>query len=267
MFALTARPLQSVDLSPLIPDQLAGKSIAKIKAIELHCGNRSIAVEQLFKVSGNDSENISFLRSSNQLNFIGSEMSYGHIEIRGAVGDFLGKRMKGGRIHVHGNAGNWVGNGMAEGKIEITGDAGDFIGAARPGDQHGMSNGIICVSGNAGDRTGDRMRRGIIIIHGNAGDYCGSRLLAGTIIVLGIAGKLTGYGMKRGTIILGRRPKSIAVTFNTCGQLKMEFLRLLFRQLTHMGRQFKAFNELGPEVERLAGDFACGGKGEILVLQ
>lgn len=266
-FTLLTRPVHNVDMSPLIPDQLTGKAISKIKAMKLHCGNRSVAVDRLFKVSGIDRENICFLKSREQVNYIGRRMSRGNIKIKGTAGDFLGQKMTGGRIVVYGNAGNWTGSGMTGGEIEINGNSGNFLGAARPGDQYGMSNGTICIAGNAGDRVGDRMRRGIIVIRGDVGDYCGARLLAGTILVLGRVGQFTGYGMKRGTIVLAQRPKRLVATFTSCGQLKMEFLRLLFRQLARRGRQYKVFKEFGPEVHRFAGDLSWCGKGEILILE
>ena len=118
-----------------------------------------------------------------------------------------------------------------------------------------------------GDRVGDRMRRGIIIIQGKSGNYCGSRIHAGTIIVLDRVGKLPGEGMRRGTIILAKKPAHISATFKSCGNLKMQFLRLLFTQLANMGKEFAMFSKYGPLAHRFSGDVARNGKGEILILQ
>ena len=136
-----------------------------------------------------------------------------------------------------------------------------------PGDAFGMTEGFINISGSAGDRVGDRMRRGIIIIHNKAGDFCGSRMHAGTILVLGKAGRNVGTGMRRGTIILSKKPKHIVATFKSNGNLKMQFLRLLFTQFATMGKEFSKFQNFDPETHRFSGDLARNGKGEILILQ
>ena len=156
---------------------------------------------------------------------------------------------------------------MSNGHIDIIGNVGNYLGAGLPGDPYGMSDGLIYVAGNAGDRAGDRLRRGFIIIRGKAGDYCGSRMVAGTIIVLDKAGKYPGFGMKRGTLIMAKKPRHIAATFKSCGYLKMQFLRLLFKQLQEMGSQFSIFNKYDPEAHRFVGDLASDGIGEILILQ
>jgi len=130
-----------------------------------------------------------------------------------------------------------------------------------------MNDGTILITGNAGMRLGDRMRRGTIIVKGNVGDYCGARMLAGTVVVLGTAGHFTGLGMRRGTIVLGRRPKHLNASFNGCGRLKMQFLRILFR---HLSRSHKGLAELkahGPLCDRYCGDLSVGGKGELMILR
>jgi formylmethanofuran dehydrogenase subunit C len=261
------KPEFTLDVSPLTPDKLAGKKLAQIKRIYLSYGKQKTSVDKLFAVSGNDTANIRFLDGTDKLLCVGQNMSHGSIEVQGDVGNLAGQHMRGGIIIIHGNAGAWTGNSMKNGHIEIMGNTGDFLGAGLPGDPYGMSNGLIFVKGNAGDRAGDRMRRGMIIINGNAGDYCGSRMGAGTIIILNKAGKYSGFGMKRGTIILAKQPRHISATFKSCGNLKMQFLRLLFKQLSEMGNHFAIFKKYGPEVHRFAGDLASNGKGEILILQ
>ena len=156
---------------------------------------------------------------------------------------------------------------MIDGQININGNAGDYVGAGLPGDPYGMTNGLINIKGNAGDRVGDRMRRGIIVIQGKSGDYCGNRIHAGTIIALDRVGKHPGDGMRRGTIVLAKKPKHISATFKSCGNLKMEFLRLLFTQLIKMDPDFEIFKKYGPIAHRFSGDLARNGKGEILILQ
>ena len=266
-FKLKLIPKFTLDVSPLTPDKLAGKILAQIKTIHLSYGKQIISVDKLFTVTGNDTENIQFLCCTEKLICVGQDMSHGNIEVMGNVGNLTGQYMRGGSIRIQGNAGAWTGNSMENGHIEIIGNTGDFLGAGRPGDPQGMSNGLIFVHGNAGDRVGDRMRRGMIIINGHAGDYCGSRMGAGTIIILDKAGRHSGFGMKRGTIILAKQPRHISATFKSCGNLKMQFLRLLFTQLSEMGNQYSMFKKYGPEVHRFAGDLPSNGKGEILILQ
>ena len=266
-FELKLQPKFTLDVSPLIPDNLSSKNQSEIENITINYGTQKIPVNELFSISGNDPENIKILNSCDKLTCIGHRMSHGNIEVLGDAGDYVGQHMQGGVINIQGNAGAWVGNSMTNGHIHINGDVGDYLGAGLPGAPYGMSDGLIYVSGNAGDRVGDRLRRGFIIIHGKAGNYCGSRMVAGTIIVLDKTGKYPGFGMKRGTIIIAKKPRHIAATFKSCGNLKIQFLRLLFKQLTEFGEQFSFFDKYGPEAHRFAGDLASNGKGEILILQ
>jgi len=266
VFTLKKRPAASLDLSPLTPDRLAGKNINVIRKIKLNCSGTEIAVRDIFELSGDNTENLHFRRASKIFTHIGNGMTFGEIDIRGHSGDYLGQEMTGGIIKVRGDSGDWTGRSMAGGRIDISGSVGNFTGGALPEYMHGMSNGIITISGNAGDRTGDRMRRGTILILGDAGSYTGSRMIAGTIVILGRTSTFCGYGMKRGTIILGKKPASIPATFSSCGKLKMEFLRLLYKQLASLGRKFTFFKEYGPEVHKYAGDSSTKGKGEILIM-
>lgn len=266
-FTLKIQPEFTLNVSPLTPGRLSGMPIKKIKRIRLQYGKQKIVTEDLFNITGDDCENIRFTKGSENLVAVGREMTHGTIEVNGDTGNFAGQYMQGGLLVVRGNSGAWVGNRMSDGRIEINGNVGDYLGAGLPGEPIGMSNGIIIVSGNAGDRVGDRLRRGYIIILGKAGDYCGSRMVAGTIIVLGKTGKYPGFGMRRGTIIMARRPNHISATFKSCGHLKMQFLRLLFKQLAELGEEYAFFNKYAPEAHRYAGDMAARGKGEMLILK
>lgn len=264
--ALTVRPEQPVDMSSLLPDRLYGLSAAAVGKLRVRCGNRLVRVRDLFKVSGATGGGVRILGSTSRLDRVGAGLRAGEIEVHGPVGDYLGHGMAGGSIHVLGGARSWLGSGMSGGSVTIDGSAGDFVGAALAGESEGMADGAIHIRGSAGDRVGDRQRRGLIVVEGDAGDYCGSRMLAGTIIVLGAAGRYAGAGMRRGTIILGRGARHIGATFNSCGPLKMEVLRLLFRQIPRAHRRLARLGSLEPVAERFAGDLALGGKGELLVL-
>ncbi|OGT32759.1 MAG: formylmethanofuran dehydrogenase subunit C [Gammaproteobacteria bacterium RBG_16_51_14] len=265
-FELKINPGFPLDISPLIPDLLSTQSKIQIKSIPITHNKEKIPAAELFTITGNDHKNICIHSNNGKLYNVGQKMSFGTIEVKGDVGDFLGQEMQGGYIKVHGNARAWAGCSMTGGRIDIAGDTGDHAGAGIPGDAHGMSKGMIYISGNAGDRVGDRMRRGIIIIGGKAGNYCGSRMYAGTIIVLDKTGKYAGVAMKRGTIILAKKPAHIYATFESCGIQEMEFLRLLFTQLSAMGKEFSIFGKFRPEAHRYSGDHSRNGKGEILIL-
>jgi formylmethanofuran dehydrogenase subunit C len=126
-----------------------------------------------------------------------------------------------------------------------------------------MSFGSIICQGDVGDRVGDQMRRGLILIDGNAGDYCGSRMIAGTIGVYGSVGKYAGFGMKRGTILL-KNKTDFHATIQDCGTHNLPFLALLFQSFKQLPTKFNQVKS--QRAQRFAGDLACGGNGEILVL-
>jgi formylmethanofuran dehydrogenase subunit C len=263
---LKTRPPQAVDMAPLLPETLQGKSIEAVRAIPLACGGRRMSVGDLFEVSESDADGLRIAGSTDRLTGIGTGMTQGRIEVRGNAGDYLGRNMKGGTIRVRGNAGHYAGNGMSGGVLDITGDAGDYLGGARQGDPYGLAGGTILVAGQMGDRAGDRMRRGIIAISGDAGDYCGARMLAGTILVLGHTGSSPGLGMRRGSLILAHPPKDISATFASSGVLTLDFLEVLFRHLAGTYRQLSGLRGRGANAERYCGDLSAGGKGELLLL-
>ncbi len=266
-FTLRSKPEFNLDVSPLTPDHLSSLSLDKIKSLKLKHGKQKLSVSKLFKLTGKNRNHIKINNTTSHVVSVGKQMSQGLLEIDGDVGKYLGQGMSNGQIIVRGNAGDWIGNIMTGGRIDIHGDAGDFVGASLPGDTFGMNRGFINIYGNAGDRIGDRMRRGTIVVRGNANDFCGSRMHAGTIVVMGKAGKNTGIAMRRGSLVLAKKPVHLSPTFKSCGNLKMQFLRLLFTQLANMGDEFSMFRNVGPVAHRFSGDRARNGKGEILLLQ
>ena len=151
---------------------------------------------------------------------------------------------------------NYIGHKMSRGQITIEGDCGDFLGA-------NMQGGSIVCTGNAGDRVGDLMRRGLILIDSNAGEYCGSRMLAGTIGAYGSVGQYVGFGMKRGTILL-KNKTNLHATIQDCGTHDLPFLALLFQSFKEFSSKFNTLKN--QRAQRFAGDLACNGNGEILVL-
>lgn len=261
---LKHRPEQRVDMSPLVCQKLKGLSPAEIAEIKLHCGKKKLRVDELFTISGFDTDHILIQNSFAKLDYIGKELDGGVIHVEGDVGAYCGIGMKSGVIKVFGNAGLYAGCEMKKGHLEIEGNAGDFLGGALAGNKMGMKGGLILVKGNAGDRVGDQLRRGTILIEGNVGDYCGSRMIAGTIAVLGNTGKFLGHSMRRGTLLLWNEPK-LSASFNDCGSHTLAFLPMLFKSFKGLSSRF-ADNEIAfNRVQRYAGDMAEIGRGEVLV--
>jgi formylmethanofuran dehydrogenase subunit C len=263
-FTLKAQPKQRVDMSPLVPSNLTGKTANGIAAITLQCGKQHIPVGELFNISGDDAQSIVINNSYDKLDFIGKELDGGSIIVNGDVGAYLGMGMKSGEIKVSGNVGLYAACEMKKGTLEIFGNVGDFLGAALPGNKMGMKGGTILVKGNVGERAGDHMRRGTILIEGNVGDYCGSRMTAGTIAVMGNTGRNLGYAMRRGTLLLWNKPQ-LPASFNDCGTHTLGFLPLLFASFKNSNSKFADASVAFNRVQRYAGDMSEIGRGEVLV--
>ncbi|EIJ43681.1 formylmethanofuran dehydrogenase subunit C [Beggiatoa alba B18LD] len=265
VFTLKTELQQRLDLSPLVPNLLQGKTPDDIKALPLSYGNRHLNVDNVFDMTGEDTQHLIFKADCGKLDHIGAVMQGGTIEIYGSIGAYLGRDMRKGKIEIHGNTDAYTAAGMKGGEIFIHGNAGDYLGSARAGERQGMRGGRVIVTGNAGHRVGDQLRRGMIIIEGDAGDYCASRMVAGTIAIFGQVGSYLGYGMQRGTVILSRPPAHLLATFNDCGQHELLFLRLLEKSLQYPNSRIPRALFSAP-VQRFAGDLATIGKGEILVM-
>lgn len=215
-----------LDCSRLTPDQLAGLTLQQIQNLSLFNQKNSPKVADFFEVSGDDAKHTQNKITENII-FKNSNEKL-----------------------------DYIGHKMSHGTITVEGNCGDFLGAS-------MQGGTIICRGGAGDRAGDQMRRGLILIDGNTGDYCASRMIAGTIGVYGNVGNYAGFGMKRGTILLTHRPK-LHATIQDCGTHTLPFLALLFRSFRSLPT---AFNQIQTSrVQRFAGDLACNGNGEILVI-
>jgi len=263
-FTLKHRPDQGVDMSPLVPHLLEGLEPKEIAALELQTGKRKVRVDELFTISGSDTQAIVIKNSVAKLDFIGKELQDGSIKVEGDAGAYLGFGIKSGEIIVDGNVGLYAGCEMKKGFIKITGNAGDFLGGALPGNKMGMKGGTILVKGNVGERAGDHMRRGNILIEGNAGDYCGSRMTAGTIAVMGQTGRFLGYAMRRGTLLLWNQPQ-LSASFNDCGAHTLAFLPILFASFKKLNSKFADASIAFNRVQRYAGDMSEIGRGEVLV--
>jgi formylmethanofuran dehydrogenase subunit C len=263
VLTLRQPPEQRLDLSPLVPHRLAGKSAAEIEKIELQTTRVRVTVGDAFRLRMGDAQDIRIEGACERLDQIGSGMSGGEIEVIGDVGIRAGRLMTGGRLTIRGNAGHWAASGMKSGMVEIVGSAGDRLGGPVAGEVAGMRGGIVVVRGGTGTRAGDRLRRGTIIIEGSAGEYAGSRMIAGTLIVRRKVGVLPGYLMKRGTIILGEGATTLSPTFADCGTHELVAMRLMAGFLKPYSRRTAAL--LSRPLRRFTGDMAVLGKGEIFV--
>lgn len=255
---------QRVDMSPLSCQLLKGMSTTDIAAIELQNGKRKIRVDELFSITGSDTQTIVIKNSFAKLDFIAKELQEGSMSVEGEVGAYLGMGMKSGTVSVNGHVGLYAGCEMKNGLLSIQGNVGDFLGAALPGNKQGMQGGTVLVKGHVGQRAGDHMRRGTLLIEGNVGDYCGSRMLAGTIAVMGHTGRFLGYAMQRGSLLLWRQPM-LSATFNDCGSHTLGFLPIWFKSLAHLQSKFSLESAAFSRVQRYAGDMAEKGKAEVLV--
>lgn len=262
---LREAPPQRVDLGPLVPDRVAAMSLEALGATRLTSGNRSLRVDELFRIEGAPGDTLEIRGSTGRFDRIGAGMTGGRLIVDGDAGAYLGQRMTSGTIALSGRAGPFAATGMKGGELRIAGDAGDFLGAAIPGDHQGLQGGMVIVGGSAGDRAGDRMRRGMLLIGGGAGDYCASRMVAGTLGVAGPLGRHAGLAMRRGTLLLLQRPDGLPPTFNDCGEFPLTVLALLARAWRGLPGPFGALPETGFRVRRWMGDLANDGKGEVLV--
>ena len=262
-FTLRQRPEQRLDLSPLVPHLLAGKTAAQIERIELQTTRARADVGAIFRVRMGDSEHVRIENACDRLDRVGREMTGGDLVVEGDVGVQAGRLMRGGRLTLRGSTGPWAASGMMGGVIEILGASGDRLGGPLAGEMAGMRGGVVVVRGSAGERAGDRMRRGTIIIEDEAGAYAGSRMIAGTLVVVKRAGSLPGFLMKRGTIVLGAGCTAMSPTFVDCGLHDLVAMRL-WAGLIHPYSK-RAASLLRRPLQRFAGDMAVLGKGEIFI--
>jgi formylmethanofuran dehydrogenase subunit C len=263
-FTVRNRPDQRLDLSPLVPHLLSGKTAAQIERVELQTTRYRVNVGDVFRLRMGDAGKIRIDGASERFDRVGHAMvGGGEIVVDGDVGAQAGRLMAGGRLTLRGKAGPWAASGMRGGVIEILGAADGHLGGPLAGETSGMRGGIVVVRGRAGERAGDRMRRGTIIIEGEAGAYAGGRMIAGTLIVGKKAGPLAGFLMKRGTIVLGDGCAEMSPTFVDCGRYELLAMHLwaeFTRPYSNAGSAL-----LRRPLQRFVGDMAVLGKGEIFI--
>ena len=262
---LRGQPERSLDLTPLNPTVLAGKSSEVIARMRLTYGSKRVALGDLFSVTGAGLNELRLTGISPHCHRIGLGLDTGHIDVIGTAGDELGREMRGGRISVRGHAGDGVGAGMTGGHIALTGSAGECVGGLVPGATRGMNDGVISIGRSVGARAGERMRRGLILIAGDAGAETGAHMIAGTIVVLGTCGPQVGFGMRRGSVLLAEAPARMTPTFNDCGEFELAIMPILKNYIGCVQRKWARKLDGFTRVRRWCGDMAYGGKGELFI--
>lgn len=254
-------------MGALTPDRLRGLGPAEVAALPLPVGNRKRRVDELFELTPGDPQTLTVSDASPRLDRVGAGMSDGRLRVEGSVGLYCARDMRGGELWVAGDCGDYAGATMRGGRLRVDGSVGLGLAAAPGGERLGMQGGVIVIKGNAGPLAGDRLRRGLVLIEGDAGAGCGARMIAGTLMVLGEVGADAGLNMRRGTLWLARPPRRLADTFQPNGEQRLNFLRLLLAGVRTQAPDSR-FATLGAApVRRWLGDRACGGVGEILLVE
>jgi formylmethanofuran dehydrogenase subunit C len=216
-----------------------------VAALDLRCGGATIAVGELFEVSGAGAEEEVVLAGDlRRFDGIGAGMSSGTIVVRGDVGA-------------------WAGTAMSGGVLRILGDTGPRLGAAYPGARAGMTGGEIVVSGDAGEEAGAGMRRGLLAVGGRTGSGAGLRMLAGTVIALGGIGAEAGLGNKRGSLVSGRTMQPLP-SYAYATRFLPPALRLQLLRVRELGLTVDDALLRGTWA-RWSGDRTALGRGEILI--
>lgn len=262
-FTLHQAPTHAVDLSPLVPSKLAGLPLGEIENLPLGTGTNALRVGDVFTLSGTPGDAIGIAADSTLLDYVGAGLDQGTITVEGSVGNHAGRGMKGGTLEIRGNAGAYLASTATGGLVHVKGSAGDYLGGTRPGDRFGLLGGTVVVEGDIGERAGERMRRGIVVARGTFGTAAGSRMVGGTLWTETGFGACPGPLLRRGTLI-GPKVEELLPTFADCGRHDLVILNILSRYVAKTLGPL-APKPLPPLVQKLAGDQATIGKGEILL--
>jgi formylmethanofuran dehydrogenase subunit C len=260
---LREQPPARVWAQPLAPVDLRGLERSALVALKLRCGRQTVALGELFELSGSADGELVLTGELHRFDGIGAGLAEGRLVVDGPCGDQLGAGMRGGEIEARGGAADWAGVGMAGGLLRIHGNAGARLGGAHPGARVGMSGGEIVLSGDAGEEAGAGMRRGLVAIGGRAAAGAGLRMLAGTVIALGGLGPEAGFGNRRGTLA-SARPHDPLPGYELAIRYRPPALALALARVRALGLAVDA-RLLEGRWARWAGDFAELGRGEILI--
>ena len=123
-FSLREAPDQRLDLSPLIPQNLAGKTVAEIAGIELQTTRVRVTAGDVFRIREGDPATILIEGGAERFDRVGIGMASGSIRVEGEVGVEAGRLMSGGRLTIRGDAGPFAGSGMKGGTLGHRGRRG-----------------------------------------------------------------------------------------------------------------------------------------------
>jgi formylmethanofuran dehydrogenase subunit C len=247
----------------LAPDRLQGLGPSEVAGLTVRCGRETLALGELFEVSGAADEELMVSGDLRWVDGIGASMAGGRVLVEGRCGHHLGARMSGGTIEARGGAGDWAGAEMAGGVLRISGDAGARLGSAYTGARVGMTGGEIVVSGDVAQEAGAGMRRGLVAVGGRTGSGAGLRMLAGTVIALGGVGAEAGLGNKRGSLVSGR-PMEPLPSYAFAAHFRPPALGLQLRRARELGLAVDDALLRGTW-ERWSGDRTELSRGEILI--
>ncbi len=266
MLVLTRRASSPIPLEVegVVPEKLAGLSLAEVARLPVFHGNRKEELGVWFDVAGDASDGvIRFVGDTATVKYIGAGMTGGRIEVERGAGMHAGAALTGGSLTIHGDAGDWLGAEMKGGTIAVFGNAGSRVGAAYRGSRRGMTGGEIHVRGSAGDEVGLLMRRGLIAVGGACGEFAGASIIAGSVFAFGPLGGRAGAGMKRGTVFAGGGVGELPPSFReTCGYTPT-FLPIYLRYVAQAG--VIPVGRTAIRVRCWRGDLLHGGTGEVLV--
>ncbi|HMM53620.1 MAG TPA: formylmethanofuran dehydrogenase subunit C [Candidatus Desulfobacillus sp.] len=263
-------PPGRISLAGILPQRLAGLSLAEIERLPLRWGGQTPALGEFFRASGAPGPRLAFEGMDARFADVARGMAAGECDIEGDAGDFVAAELSGGRVTVRGSVGRLAASGMRGGLLHVRGDAGERLGAALPWLAAGMQGGRVVVEGRAGARCGERLRRGEILVGGDAGDFCGALMVAGTLAVGGRLGAHAGYAMRRGSLLLFGAEPAPAPGFVETVCAAESFLALLHaswhKETVPEALAARLDAATAWRGRRWLGDLASDGRGEIIRL-
>lgn len=260
-----ALPETRISLLGLTPAKLHGKSASEIASLPLQASNTALTVGDLFSVEGTAEDEVVFSGVTGQFDDIATRLDAGTIIVDGDCGGYAGRRMSGGTLSIKGSAGPFLASRMSGGLITVSGSAGDYAGGIKAGEKFGMTGGSVVVEGNIGAQAGDRMRRGTIIARGTFGEHAASRMMGGTLWTETGFGPEPGPLLRRGTLI-GPTVERLLPTYVDGGRHDLVVLGILNQHMK------ATLGDLAPKplpkiVQKISGDMATIGKGEVLIFE
>jgi len=258
----------SIEFDGIVPDRVAGLSIAAIGRLPVLADGVPRPLADLFVVAGDGGDGLIICDGDfSRVHRLAAGMCRGTMHVRGPVGRHAAEGMSGGTLTVDGDAGDWLAAALAGGIVRVAGNAGDNAAAALPGSRAGVSGGIVVIDGGVGSLAGARMRRGVLAIGGGCGAGAAFELLAGTVIVAGRVGPRSGMGMRRGSLVALSSQPELPPAFRRGAIWSPGFLPLLAGRLAAAGFRGASAGDgasaWGGAWQQWHGDLLAGGRGEV----